>query len=451
MGRSGIHLRSLKAKITFVALGVFVLSLWGFAYYASRLLHDDMQSRLGEQQLATVSLVATQLERELSGRLVGLEETARLCAQTMRHGPQAIQLLLEQQPALQVLFNGGMYVTDQDGTAIADYPLPAVRTGVDYSDREYIATPLRESRAVIGQAVIGKRAGTPVFVMSVPISDGKGRVLGVLAGVTKLVAPSFLDEVAASRYGQGGGYVLIDTLRRQIVTASDRSRVMTDLPAHGRVSALDRFIAGYEGTLVTEDPFGVEVLASAKMIPVAHWMLLVYLPTVEAFSPIQRMQQRMVWATVILTVLAGLLMWWLVRRQLVPLASTADTLAALSASEVTPSPLPLAGDDEIRRLIAGFNRLLEVLARRENALRDSEERFKALHDASSAGILIHEKGVILDCNAGLAQMTGYRVDELIGTNGLCLLAPERTLLTTSSRHSGATSSTPSIPISSSTR
>ncbi len=424
MGRSGSHVRSLKAKITFATLGVFVLSLWGLAYYASRMLHGDMQNRLGEQLSATVSLVATQIDRELAGRLSALEETARLSVRAMRHGPQAVQSLLEQQPALQVLFNGGMYVTDRAGTAIADYPLPVVRTGVDYSDREYIATPLRENRAVIGQAVIGKRAGAPVFVMSVPISDGDGRVLGVLAGVTNLAAPSFLDEVAASRYGQSGGYVLIDVQRRQIITASDRSRVMSRLPESGKIAALDRFIDGQESALVTLNPLGVEVLASAKVIPSAHWMLLVNLPTAEAFSPIQRMQQRMAWATAAVTLLAGLLMGWLVRRALAPLATTADTLAALSASEVTPSPLPLSGDDEIRRLIASFNHLLETLARRENALRDSEERFRALHDASSAGILIHDKGIILDCNEGLAQMTGYRVDELIGTNGLRLIAPE---------------------------
>lgn len=55
----------------------------------------------------------------------------------MRQGPATLQSLLEQQAALQVLFNGGMYITDRAGKAIADYPLPAARTGVDYSDREY--------------------------------------------------------------------------------------------------------------------------------------------------------------------------------------------------------------------------------------------------------------------------------------------------------------------------
>ncbi|HKK10490.1 MAG TPA: PAS domain S-box protein, partial [Bacteroidales bacterium] len=60
----------------------------------------------------------------------------------------------------------------------------------------------------------------------------------------------------------------------------------------------------------------------------------------------------------------------------------------------------------------------------ELALRESEERFKALHNASFGGITIHDKGVILECNQGLSDMTGYSIDELIGMDGLLLIAPE---------------------------
>jgi len=58
----------------------------------------------------------------------------------------------------------------------------------------------------------------------------------------------------------------------------------------------------------------------------------------------------------------------------------------------------------------------------EESLRESEARFKALHDASFGGIAIHDKGIILDCNKGLSEMTGYSVTELIGMDGLLLIA-----------------------------
>lgn len=60
----------------------------------------------------------------------------------------------------------------------------------------------------------------------------------------------------------------------------------------------------------------------------------------------------------------------------------------------------------------------------EQALRESEERFRTLHNASFGGIVIHDQGVILDCNEGLSSQTGYSVEELIGMDGLLLIAPE---------------------------
>ena len=58
----------------------------------------------------------------------------------------------------------------------------------------------------------------------------------------------------------------------------------------------------------------------------------------------------------------------------------------------------------------------------EDALHESEERFKALHNASFGGIAIHNKGVILECNRGLTDLTGYSYEELIGMDGLLLIA-----------------------------
>ncbi len=58
----------------------------------------------------------------------------------------------------------------------------------------------------------------------------------------------------------------------------------------------------------------------------------------------------------------------------------------------------------------------------EKSLLESQERFRALHNASFGGIAIHDKGLILECNQGLSEMTGYSADELIGMDGLLLIA-----------------------------
>lgn len=60
----------------------------------------------------------------------------------------------------------------------------------------------------------------------------------------------------------------------------------------------------------------------------------------------------------------------------------------------------------------------------EEELRESEQRFRTLQQASFGGIGIHDKGLIMDCNQGLCDITGYSREDLIGFNGLLLITPE---------------------------
>ncbi len=66
----------------------------------------------------------------------------------------------------------------------------------------------------------------------------------------------------------------------------------------------------------------------------------------------------------------------------------------------------------------------ELLKLAKERVEESESRFKALHNASFGGITIHDKGLILECNQGLSEIFGYQINDLIGMDGLLLLAKE---------------------------
>ncbi|PTN38417.1 response regulator [Desulfonatronum sp. SC1] len=78
-----------------------------------------------------------------------------------------------------------------------------------------------------------------------------------------------------------------------------------------------------------------------------------------------------------------------------------------------------AAEDALRK---ERDSLEEIVLARTAELRESEARFRALHNASFGGITIHDKGVILECNRGLSDLTGFSYDELIGMNGLLLIS-----------------------------
>jgi two-component system cell cycle sensor histidine kinase/response regulator CckA len=59
----------------------------------------------------------------------------------------------------------------------------------------------------------------------------------------------------------------------------------------------------------------------------------------------------------------------------------------------------------------------------EKALRESEERFRRLSEASEEGVAIHDQGVIVDANEALARMFGYHLPEMIGMTTDRLVLP----------------------------
>jgi len=78
-------------------------------------------------------------------------------------------------------------------------------------------------------------------------------------------------------------------------------------------------------------------------------------------------------------------------------------------------------DPDIQGILGNYHDITEE-KQAEQQLKESEIRFRALHNASFGGIAIHDKGVILDSNQGLSEMTGYPLTELIGMDGLLLIS-----------------------------
>jgi diguanylate cyclase (GGDEF)-like protein/PAS domain S-box-containing protein len=375
MASTVVRRHSLKSRITQFTLLIFLLSLWSLSFYASQMLRQDMESLLSEQQFSTVTLIAAEANVQLDVRLRVLDVVAASISPDTLRETKALQGLLEGLPILQGPFNGGVIALELDGTVLADTSKSPERIGVDYLDDSAIASTLKEGKRAISRPDVDRVLKKPVFIMAVPITDAQGKVVGALAGVTILDLPNFLDKVAENHFGKTGGYVVAAPQHRLIVSATDKSKVLAPFSEPGINPVLDRFINGYEGSAVYTSTSGVETLTSSKHIPEASWDMVANLPTEEAFAPIYAMQQRMLAATLLLSVLAAGLTWWMVQRQLSPLLTAAKALSKQSAANQPVQPLPIARHDEIGDLIGGFNGLLETLGQREEALREQKEFF----------------------------------------------------------------------------
>ena len=107
--------RSLKTRITLGLLAIFLTGLWSLALYSSQILRSDMQRILGDQQLATISVMASEVDDELKTRLLKLEllaahESANLvqgsvAAEMEGHGKA--RLILHRHALLKQLVDAG--------------------------------------------------------------------------------------------------------------------------------------------------------------------------------------------------------------------------------------------------------------------------------------------------------------------------------------------------------
>lgn len=378
--------RSLQFQVTLTSMVVLVIGVWSLTFYSSVVLHDDLKQQLGEQQFSTVSLLAEQIDQEIRYRFSALETIAAEITPAMLGNTTVLQRLLDGRPIFNRHFNGGVFATRLDGISIAAFPLEAQRLGVDYTARDFMVAALKKGQRAVGRPVEGKVLKVPTFGMAVPIRNPEGKTIGALVGETDLSRPGFLDHIFTKNYGKTGGFFLIAPRHRLIVAATNKSRVMETLPAAGKIPGFDRFIGGYDGTALYANALGVESMISVKHLSVNDWYLAISMPTEEAFAPIHKLNQHHLFSALLLTLLAGAVMWWTMRLQLAPLFATLHNLASLATADRPVLPLAVVKQDEIGELIGAFNSLLEHLAQRSAALEESRARYERAVSGTNDGI-----------------------------------------------------------------
>lgn len=406
-------LGSIKIRVTLLTLAIFITGIWYLSYYVSIKLQEDMTRHIGEQQLSSTALLANQISNDLLERQTTLEKLAAKIGEIGLDNPKQIQSFLDDRFVIRRDYNAGAYVANFDGITIATVPHTIKRLGINFRDRTHITAALDKGKSTISQILPGKAVPNPIFSIAVPIRDRQGKVAGVLAGVIDLKRPNFIDKIANSRYGISGYYLLEDQKTRTIITSSDKRRILQPQASPGVNWLVDRHLQGHEESGIIKNSAGIEVLASAKRIPIANWIMVAAIPTSEAFAPIKKLQSRIMLSATLMTLVLGSLVWLLLWRELSPVFSTIKKLADLSALDTHNIVLPETHHGEIGELITAFNHLLSALKERENALSESEFRWKFATEGSGDGLWdwdITNNKVLFSSN--WKKMLGYSDHEI---------------------------------------
>jgi two-component system cell cycle sensor histidine kinase/response regulator CckA len=321
--------------------------------------------------------------------------------------------------------------------------------GKSFADRPFNVQLKESLKPMISEVVMG-RIGTPqpmVTMLAPVIRDGAygGYITGILRLEQIRAELDHRVELNATLY------TLLDRNGRVIMSNRSDQTVMDDfVRAAGTTTMLgagisQRLSSELPNTADSERWMNSVYVTQATVGDLAEWELILEQPVAPFQSALYARYTAKLTLLFLLLLAALGLAKFLSRRMMATLETIrvlSDQLPAKLAQKDGTIAWPQTSMTETSHLIENFKRMADSLTEQFDAVRqinesleqrvnertaqlsESEARFKALHNASFGGIVIHDQGVIIDCNKGLSKLTGYTIDELVGMDGMKLIAPE---------------------------
>jgi diguanylate cyclase (GGDEF)-like protein len=348
---------NLSKKVALTALLLFCIGFLPLLIFTTAKLEDNITQLLSDQQFASTTFVASDIEQKILLRMQALQDIANNLPIEKINEPVAISEYLSRRIAIYRLYSGGVFVMGMDGAAIADHPKLEGRAYADFSEYEYFKDVVKTGLPAIGKPRTGRFSHQLGVTIAVPVKNAEGDLVAVLAGVIGLGDSTVFDN-AKARIGKTGKYLLVSVRDELIFTDPDNMHNMMQLHEVFPEKLAKALLAGVGNTrtLYTLD-HNRKYLTSTKYILGGRWLVLGMIPVDEVFQPISVLKNELYAVSIFsLFVITGL-MWWLMHRHLKPLVVATGQLRKMVFEGAPLHELTVERNDEIGDLFQSFNKL----------------------------------------------------------------------------------------------
>ncbi len=352
-----------KLFITLALLSLLMVSAVGVAAYrqarnalreSAMLRMEDMARERGarldawfDERMDDLGQLASLIERDLEDGQADLENLMR--PHLGREGAYRRMLVLD----------GKGDILSETGSRQVDCPLPS---------KDELSLALTSDAPSLGAVAAGPR-GTPIAHLSAPLllADGHPGLLLAVMHPAETLYPILADTTGL---GQTGETYLVDADTLML----SPSRHMNHPPEFTHkmpTPGVHACLAGATGSELYMGFLGDEVLGAYVWMPRQRWALMAEIHAAEAFAPLSAMARQTL-ALALLTLLGAIVLSALLSRGLArPVNRLAAASGRVAAGDLSPPNLP-EGRNELGRLSAAFNTMVDDLARHERDLLHAE-------------------------------------------------------------------------------
>jgi PAS domain S-box-containing protein len=296
-------------------------------------------------------------------------------------------------------------------------PSQQERLNTDLSGQPFLGDALAINSVVFSETFTSPKTGLPTIAIALPGQDS------VAVGYLNLAAlKGITDKIII---GAGGYAVVFDRLGH--VIAHPEQEFVAERMNLKNIEPVRRAFAGETGTF-SYSFRNKKSIGSTAIIYRTGWVVLVCQPEEDAFAAVAKIKKILL-ASVAATALLALFLAFTVLKK--PLRSISSLIAAarkIAGGDYRIEDVP-ASYPEIDLLTGGFKGMVEEIAKREDALIKTEERYRNLVEESFDGIFIQKGAKIVLTNRRFCEMLGYEEKQLVGMEHWLIYHPEYQELT----------------------
>jgi len=293
------------------------------------------------------------------------------------------------------------FISNPDSTVWVNYPVDRQVMNKDLSLRDWYKGVKKEWKPYISSVyklIVGEK--NLAVAVSAPILDEKGKVIGILS--TAQSTAFFRKIIGDVGLNLDAKITLID--QEGHIIYSNGFPYTREVIAYPPLEFIGKALKGEKGDVEVRDASDQGGIKYVSFVPIEGigWSIIVE----KASSEVLRSE----FSSLVLIGFVSLLIYGVVVLFLIHLRERHRQIKGL---EKLNEELDGRVHDRTAELEAG-----------NRALRESEERFRTLANATFEGIGISEHGRIVDANEQLVEMIGGTRSELIGQEVALLVAPE---------------------------